>query len=122
MVVSMRGIRGAITVDSDDAHSIYAASKRLLTEMSRQNAISPDEIASILFSVTPDLRTAFPALGARELGWAYVPMLHFVEIDVPGALARVLRVLMHVNTARAQDEIEHVYLEGARILRPDLCA
>ncbi|HUY40308.1 MAG TPA: chorismate mutase [Candidatus Dormibacteraeota bacterium] len=116
----IRGIRGAITVDADDRSAILAATKRLLREMAERNGVRIDAIASILFSLTPDLRAAFPALGARELGWVQVPMLHFSEIDVPGAMPRVIRVLMHVNTARAQTDVEHVYLEGAVGLRPDL--
>src|SRR5579872_579447 len=116
----IRGIRGAITVEADDSGDIVAATKRLLTEMIERNGVRTDDIASVLFSLTPDLRAAFPALGAREMGWVHVPMLHFTEIDVPGAMPRVIRVLMHVNTALAQNRIEHVYLEGARVLRPDL--
>lgn len=118
--MKMRGIRGAVTVDADDSQVIVAATKRLLSAMVEQNGIHLDDIASVLFSLTPDLRAAFPALGAREMGWVHVPMLHFSEIDVPGALPRVIRVLMHVNTARAQADVEHVYLDGARVLRPDL--
>jgi len=120
--MKIRGIRGAITVETDDREAIVRATKRLLTEMIERNAVELDDIASVLFSLTPDLRTVFPALGAREMGWVHVPMLHFTEIDVPGSLPRVIRVLMHVNTAVAQDRIEHVYLEGARVLRPDLAA
>lgn len=118
--MKMRGIRGAITVDADDSQAIVGATKRLLQQMIEANGVELDDIASVLFSLTPDLRAAFPALGAREMGWVNVPMLHFSEIDVPGSLGRVIRVLMHVNTLRAQHEIEHVYLEGARVLRPDL--
>jgi chorismate mutase len=116
----MRGIRGAITVDRDDAAAIVDATKRLLTAMVERNDVALDDIASVLFSLTPDLRAVFPALGAREMGWTYVPMLHFCEIDVPGSLPRVIRVLMHVNTSRAIDAIDHVYLDGAVVLRPDL--
>jgi chorismate mutase len=118
--VKIRGIRGAITVDADDPKAIVSATKRLLTCMIEQNGVELDDIASVLFSLTPDLRAVFPALGAREMGWVNVPMLHFTEIDVPGSLPRVIRVLMHVNTTRTQTEIEHVYLDGARVLRPDL--
>jgi chorismate mutase len=118
--MKMRGIRGAITVDADDSQAIVKATKRLLSSMIAQNGVEIDDIASVLFSLTPDLRAVFPALGAREMGWVHVPMLHFSEIDVPGSLPRVIRVLMHVNTARTQQEIEHVYLDGARVLRPDL--
>jgi chorismate mutase len=118
--VKVRGIRGAITVDADEREAIVAATKRLLSEMVARNEVDLDDIASVLFSLTPDLRAVFPALGARELGWVYVPMLHFVEIDVPGALGRCIRVLMHVNTERGLEEMEHVYLDGAVSLRPDL--
>ncbi|HTZ54998.1 MAG TPA: chorismate mutase [Candidatus Acidoferrum sp.] len=116
----MRGIRGAITVDRDDAAAIVDATKRLLTAMIERNDVALDDIASVLFSLTPDLRAVFPALGAREMGWTHVPMLHFCEIDVPGSLPRVIRVLMHVNTAHSLDAIDHVYLDGAVVLRPDL--
>jgi chorismate mutase len=116
----MRGIRGAITVDRDDATAIVDATKRLLTAMIERNDVALDDIASVLFSLTPDLRAVFPALGAREMGWTHVPMLHFCEIDVPGSLSRVIRVLMHVNTSRALEAIDHVYLDGAVVLRPDL--
>lgn len=115
-----RGIRGAITVDADEPAAIVAATKRLLREMVERNDVAVDDIASVLFSLTPDLKAVFPAIGARELGWVHVPMLHFTEIDVPGALGRCIRVLMHVNTARKLDEIEHAYLDGAAVLRPDL--
>jgi len=115
-----RGIRGAITAEGDDAVAIGRATKRLLAEIVRRNEIEVDDIASILFTVTPDLRAGFPALAAREMGWTWVPMLHACEIDVPGALGRCIRVLMHVNTAKKPAEIEHVYLNGATVLRPDL--
>jgi chorismate mutase len=116
----VRGVRGAITVDRDDADAIVAATKRLLTAMTERNDVALNDIASVLFSLTPDLRAVFPALGAREMGWTHVPMLHFCEIDVPGSLPRVIRVLMHVNTTRALEAVEHVYLDGAVLLRPDL--
>jgi chorismate mutase len=117
---TFRGIRGAITVAADEPAAIVDATKRLLQEIVRRNAVELHDIASVLFSLTPDLHAVFPALGAREMGWVYVPMLHFTEVDVPGALERCIRVLMHVNTQRALEEIEHVYLDGAAALRPDL--
>lgn len=116
----IRGIRGAITVEADEPGAIVDATKRLLREIVDRNEIDVDDIASVLFSLTPDLHAVFPALGARELGWVWVPMLHFAEIDVPGSLRRCIRVLMHVNTTRGLREIEHVYLDGAVVLRPDL--
>lgn len=115
-----RGIRGAITADADEMPAIARATKRLLGEITRRNLIELDDIASVLFTMTPDLRACFPALAAREMGWLHVPMLHALEIDVPGALGRCIRVLMHVNTVRTAHEIEHVYLDGATALRPDL--
>jgi chorismate mutase len=116
----MRGIRGAITVQEDTAEAIVAGTKRLLEQMIERNGVEIDDIASALFSLTPDLHAAFPALGAREMGWVHVPMLHFTEIDVPGSLGRCVRVLLHVNTAISQRNLEHVYLDGATVLRPDL--
>ncbi|HEY1653667.1 MAG TPA: chorismate mutase [Candidatus Tumulicola sp.] len=116
----VRGIRGAITVEADDPAAIVAATKRLLREIVARNGVVLDDVASVLFSLTPDLHAVFPALGARELGWVRVPMLHFAELDVPGALARCIRVLMHVTTTLGLDEVEHVYLDGAAELRPDL--
>jgi chorismate mutase len=115
-----RGIRGAVTTEGDDVAAIARATKRLLAEIVRRNGVELDDIASILFTVTPDLRAGFPALAAREMGWVWVPMLHACEIDVPGALGRCIRVLMHVNTSKTPSEIEHVYLDGATVLRPDL--
>jgi chorismate mutase len=116
----VRGVRGAITVDADDAEAIRAATKRLLEAMVARNRVELEDIASVFFSLTPDLRASFPAIAAREMGWTYVPMLHTVEVDVPGALPRCIRVLMHVNTSLRLEEVSHVYLDGAVVLRPDL--
>ena len=116
----MRGIRGAISVERDEAEAIVTATKRLLSEMVARNGVELDDIASVLFSLTRDLHAGFPALAAREMGWVHVPMLHFTEIDVPGALENCIRVLMHVNTSRSLEQIEHVYLDKAAALRPDL--
>jgi chorismate mutase len=118
--MKVRGIRGAITVKADDADAIVEATKRLLHEMIARNDIEIDEIASVLFSLTPDLHAAFPALAARSMGWIHVPMLHFTEVSIPGAMEKCIRVLMHVNSERKPTEIEHVYLEEAVKLRPDL--
>jgi chorismate mutase len=118
--VTVRGVRGAITVGADEPKAIHDATHHLLTEIIRRNDIEPEDIASVLFTLTPDLRAAFPALAARDMGWTLVPMLHAVEVDVPGAIARCIRVLVHVNSARTQQEIEHVYLGEAEKLRPDL--
>jgi chorismate mutase len=118
--MTVRGVRGAITVERDENETILAATERLLRAIVKENAIDPEQIASALFTVTPDLTTAFPAAAARRMGWTLVPLLNFTEIDVAGGLARCVRVLIHLNTDLRQDQIVHVFLEGARTLRPDL--
>jgi len=117
---ALRGVRGAITVERDDAELLLNATERLLREILAENAIRTDDIASALFTLTPDLVSQFPAAAARRIGWTMVPLLNFTEIAVPGSLPRCIRVLLHVNTGKRQDEIVHVYLEGAGVLRPDL--
>jgi chorismate mutase len=116
----VRGVRGAITVDRDEAEAILSATERLLRTLVEENGINPQDVASAFFSATPDLTAAFPAAAARRMGWTLVPLLNLPEIDVAGGLARCVRVLIHLNTERTQEEIAHVYLEGARVLRPDL--
>jgi len=118
--VTVRGVRGAITVERDDPAELLDATERLLRDIVAENGIEPDDIASALFTLTPDLVSEFPAAAARRIGWVRVPLLNFTEIAVPGGLPRVIRVLLHVNTPKRPDEIVHVYLEGARALRPDL--
>jgi len=118
----VRGIRGATTVDGDDAPSILSATRELLQAIVARNAIEPEDIASALFTVTPDLTAEFPAAAARSLGWTRVPLLNFTEIGVPGRLGMCVRVLIHVNISRAQTEMVHVYLREAVTLRPDLGA
>lgn len=116
----VRGIRGAITVARDEPALVLDATERLLRTIVEQNGFSPDQVASALFTVTPDLVSEFPAAAARRMGWTMVPLLNFTEIGVPGRLERCIRVLIHLNTDVAQDAIRHVYLEGAQVLRPDL--
>ena len=116
-----RGIRGATTVTHDDADEILAATKEMLEEILRKNDITDFEtIASIQFSLTTDLTSVFPAVAARQLGMAHVPLICYPEIPVPGSLQKVVRALLHVNTQKSQKEIEHVYLREAVKLRPDL--
>ena len=116
----VRGVRGAITVERDDAAELLDATEQLLREIVAENDIVVDDIASALFTLTPDLVSQFPAAAARRMGWTLVPLLNFTEIGVPGGLPRVIRVLLHVNTMKRADQIVHVYLGGARVLRPDL--
>ncbi|MGP6157680.1 MAG: chorismate mutase [Vulcanimicrobiaceae bacterium] len=116
----LRGIRGATTVERDDAGVILEATEELVREIVASNDLRPEDVASALFTVTPDLRAEFPAAAARRMGWRMVPLLNFTEIGVPGRLERCIRVLVHVNTERAQHEMVHVYLREAVSLRPDL--
>ncbi len=117
----VRGIRGAITVEEDTPEAIHAATRELLREIVAQNGIeSFEEFAAIIFTVTEDLSSAFPAEAARQLGMHRVPLLSAREVPVPGSLPRVIRVLALWNTEKPQDAIRHVYLREAKKLRPDL--
>ncbi len=116
----VRGIRGATTVEENTEAAILRATRELLERMSQANNVEPDEIAALLFTCTPDLTAAFPAEAARQLQWSTVPLMSATEITVPGSLPKCIRVLMLWNTARAQEQIAHVYLGRAESLRPDL--
>lgn len=105
---------------ANDAGQIIKSTQALLKKIIEANQIEIGHIAAILFSATADLDRAFPARAARELGWAHTPLMCLVEIDVPGALPRCVRVLMLVNTELKAEEIKHVYLGGAAGLRRDL--
>jgi chorismate mutase len=115
-----RGIRGATTVETDTADAILGATRELLACIIEANAVDVQDVASALFTLTPDLTAAFPAQAAREMGWQGVALLDAQEIPVPGSLSRCLRVLIHWNTDRPQDQICHVYLRRAVALRPDV--
>ena len=115
-------LRGATTVDRDDPARIRDATRELLEIIIERNALTPDDIISAIFTVTDDLRSEFPARAARDLGWADVPLLCALEIPVPGALPRCIRVLLHAESPHARDAVRHVYLRDARVLRPDLTA
>lgn len=114
-----RGVRGAITVESNTAEDILEATTELLTGLIAENDIAPEQVVSVIFSTTNDLNAAFPARAARELGWHDVALLCTHEMAVPGALPRVIRVLIHLNTERATRELVHLYLRDAWQLRPD---
>ncbi len=116
----MRGIRGAATVDKNSRESILTTTRDLLQEMQSCNAIQSEDLSAVLFTLTDDLDAAFPAEAARQLGWVDVPLMCFQEVRVPGALERVVRVLMLWNRDVAQDSVCHVYRGGARALRPDV--
>jgi chorismate mutase len=116
----VRGIRGATTVERNDAAEIKEATQELLQIILAENALSTEDLVSVIFTVTPDLNADFPASSAREIGWELVPLLCATEIPVPGSLSRCIRVLIHVNTSRRQTEIVHVFLRKATALRKDL--
>jgi tryptophan synthase alpha chain len=114
-----RGIRGATTIESNTAEDIQEATTDLLEAMIRLNDIAAEDVVSAIFTTTPGITAAFPALAARELGWTEVPLLCAHEMNVPGALSGVVRILLHINTRRSPSEIRHVYLRESRALRPE---
>lgn len=118
--MAVRGIRGAITVPRDDKEMIDGATRELLQAVIEKNELSAEDIISIIFTVTPDLNSAFPATAARCMGMDTVPLLCTQEIPVAGALPLCIRILMHVDTPKTQVEIKHQFLRDAAQLRPDL--
>lgn len=114
-----RGIRGATTVDTNTAEDILEATRELLEALIEANELVADDVASIFFTTTADLNATFPSIAARDYGWDTVPLLNGHEMTVPGSLDHVVRVLLHVNTEKAADEIRHVYLRRAVELRPE---
>ena len=121
--MSIRGIRGATTVQADEPDWILEATRELLEAILDGNSgMKPEDVGSAIFTVTDDLASTFPAEAARRMGWSMVPMICAREIPVPGSLARVIRVLVHWNKDVPQDQITHVYLREAVKLRPDLVA
>jgi chorismate mutase len=119
-MTQVRAIRGATQLEANTAAAMESATKELLLEMLRANDLTPSDLISVFLTVTPDLNAAFPAAFAREVGFEAVPLLCAVEIGVPGALERVLRVMIHCNTEKNSVEISHIYLHGAKALRRDI--
>ena len=118
--MALRGIRGATTVERNDRDEILARTTELMRHLIERNGVHPEEVASVVFTVTRDLDAEFPALAVRSLpGWDDVPLLCAREIPVARALGRCIRVLVHWNTERAQQEIHHAFLHRARTLRPE---
>lgn len=118
----VRAVRGAIQVDRDTPEAIASATADLLAEVIRHNDLDSEDFISVVFTVTPDLTSGFPAAAARDVGLTDVPLLCATEIDVPGAMRLVIRLLAHIETDRPRSAIRHVYLRGAAGLRPDLAA
>ncbi|MEE8390143.1 MAG: chorismate mutase [Anaerolineae bacterium] len=118
--MACRGIRGAVSVEINDAGAIIAATRDLLERIVVANGVSVDDIASVIFTATPDLDAAYPARAAREMGWVNTPLLCMQEMAVVDSLPRCIRVLLHWNTGLSPAQIRHVYLGHAHALRPDL--
>jgi chorismate mutase len=118
--MTVRGIRGAISVDVNGAEPIVAATRELLERIVAANGLATEDVASVIFTATSELDAAYPARAAREMGWVHVPLLCMQEMAVVGSLPRCIRVLVLWNTDRPAAQVRHVYLRRARALRPDL--
>jgi chorismate mutase len=117
--LACRGIRGATTAIANTAEDILEATDELMRTVIALNELEPADVASVIFTTTPDLTATFPALAARDIGWTEVPLMCAHEMAVPGSLQKCVRVMIHVNTTKSAAEIRHVYLKGARELRPE---
>jgi chorismate mutase len=118
--MACRGVRGATTAEANTSEEILKATRQLLALMVRQNDIRVEDVASAIFTTTPDLDAEFPALAARQLGWLDVALMCHHELDVPGSLRHCIRILVHWNSDKPAHDITHVYVKGAAVLRPDL--
>lgn len=118
--MTVRAIRGAIQVDADERDAILEGTAELVTAVMTRNDLTPDDVISVLFTVTSDLTAEFPALAARKLGFHAVPLMCATEIPVVRAMPRVVRLMAHVETDRTRAQIQHVYLRGAIALRQDI--
>lgn len=114
-----RGIRGATTAERNTAEDILEATRELLAVLIEVNDLAVEDVASVIFTTTPDLNATFPAAAARAYGWDGVPLLCSHEMNVPGMLDHVVRVLIHVNTEKPASAMRHIYLRRARDLRPE---
>jgi chorismate mutase len=116
----VRALRGATTVESNEAEQIIGETGVLLQKIVEENKLDAEDIISVIFSVTEDLDAAFPAVAARRLGWTSIALMCTREIDVPESLKKCIRVMMHINTEKKNSELKHIFLKEARSLRPDL--
>lgn len=118
--MSVRAVRGATQVEANTAESITAATQELLLEIMAANSLSAEDVISVLFTSSPDLNATFPAAAARSVGFESTPLICSVEIDVPGALPRTVRVMAHIETNLPKSDVAHIYLHGAKALRRDI--
>jgi chorismate mutase len=116
----VRAIRGATTVEHDTRDEVIERTKELVRAVVDRNDLAPEDLVSILFTATDDVRSAFPAEAAREAGFTHVPLMCARELDIENGIARCIRVMVHIYTARSPQELRHPYLHGARQLRTDL--
>jgi chorismate mutase len=118
--VAVRAIRGATQLEVDEREHLLERSAELVRAVLEANDLDTADLISILFTVTPDLHSEFPAVAGRQIGLTDVPLMCMQEIDVPHALPRVVRMMVHAETSRSREKIQHIYLHGAVSLRPDL--
>ncbi|HEY3604506.1 MAG TPA: chorismate mutase [Sporichthyaceae bacterium] len=118
--MAVRAIRGAVQLDADERTHMLASVAELVSTILERNELAVDDQISIVFTATPDLHSEFPAVGARDIGITDVPLLCAQEINVAGAMPRVIRILAHAETERSKADVQHVYLRGAVALRKDI--
>ena len=116
----IRALRGATTINNNTKEEIFSASEEMVEKLIAENGLNIDDIASIIFTITPDIDAAFPAAAVRKMGITNVPLLDVAQPYIVGALKMCLRVIIHFNSDNENSELRHVYLNGAKILRPDL--
>jgi chorismate mutase len=119
-VSAVRAVRGAIQLDVDERDNVLSSTRELVSSVLAANSLTSDDVISIMFTATPDVRSEFPAVAARELGLGDVPLMCAQELAIAGAMPLVIRLMAHVNTTMSRDQITHVYLRGATALRRDL--
>ena len=120
MAPAVRAVRGATTVDADTEDQVNERVQALITTMLARNGVDKEDLISVLFTATDDIRSIFPATAARGVGLGDIPLICARELAIAGSTPRCIRVLMHLNTERARTDLHHIYLEGARGLRDDL--
>ncbi len=118
--MAVRAIRGATTASENTREAIIGATLELLREMEKRNDLKNEDAVSVIFTVTPDLTAAFPAAAAREMGLTFVPLLDMSAPAIDGSLNKCIRAMVYINTEKTKEEVNHVYLRGAKVLRPDL--
>lgn len=116
----VRAIRGATTVENNTKEEIWDATEEMLSEIVAANNLKQEDMISITFTLTKDLDACYPAVRAREMGFTNVPLMNMPELAVPGSLEKCIRVIIETNSQKSLDEINHIYLRGAKRLRPDL--